>query len=84
MAATIPDPINNTPTATGSWNPNGVPPVSGNAVVVAAPGLLLALAVAACVALDVGVALAVDEAVAVGLAATSSPVGLSSKPRTSP
>lgn len=66
----------------------GVPPVLGNAVAVSVAGLLVALAVAVGVELDVGVALAVDEAlavgvaVAVGLATMSSPVGLSSKPRT--
>jgi hypothetical protein len=89
MAATIPVPINRIPAVAGSGNPVDVPPVLGS-VVVSAPGLLSALAVAVGVALAVDEALAVveaiavDEALAVGLATTSSPVGLSSKPRSPP
>jgi hypothetical protein len=63
-----------------------VPPVLGNAVAVSVAGLLVALAMAVGVELDVALAvdeaLAVGVAVAVGLATMSSPVGLSSKPRT--
>jgi hypothetical protein len=84
MVAKIPVPINKIPAVAGSGNPVDVPPVLGS-VVVSAPGLLSALAVAVGVALAVDealavdVAVAVDEALAVGLATTASPVGLSSK-----